>query len=146
MPPTLTPPPPPYLHPQYPHAAYLAGTTAPGSMRIDFRTPRIEAYAGGSSARLASAYCKVPKVCYETPTHFGVVVRSAQSVSGSRSTLWVVVKEWPMCVRFVDSLWVVLRSAQSVLRPSAHFRWFSEMPKVWWNTCHTFRYLSPHFG
>ena len=49
------PPPPPHLHPQYARPAYLAGTTAPGSMRIDFRTPRIEAYAGGNSARLASA-------------------------------------------------------------------------------------------
>ena len=50
------PPPPPYLHPQYPRPDYLGGTTAHGSMRIDFRTPRIEAYAGGTSARLVSSF------------------------------------------------------------------------------------------
>ena len=52
------PPPPPYLHPihVYQHDAYLAGTSAPESMRIDFRLYRIVVYTGGISAWLASSY------------------------------------------------------------------------------------------
>ena len=53
------------------------------------------------------SYCKVPKVCYKNLTHFGY---------------------FSMSVMFVDSLWVVLRNAQSVVEHLSHFR-----------------YLLPHF-
>ena len=51
-----TPPPPIHV---YKHAAYLAGTSAPGSMRSDFRLYRIVVYVGGISAWLASANYRI---------------------------------------------------------------------------------------
>ena len=64
-------------------------------------------------------------------------IDSTQSVSGCRSTLWALLTTTQRVLGSHSTLWVVVMSGQCVIGSLTHFGWFCEVPKVWWNTCHT---------
>ena len=83
------------------------------------------------------SYCKVPKVCYYNPTHFGYFTITTQSVLVCSSTLWELLTTTHSVLGSRSTLWVVVMSGQCVIGSLTHFGWFCEVPKMWWNTCHT---------
>ena len=73
-------------------------------------------------------------MCRVVVAHFGYFTITTQSVSGTHSTLLTTTQS---VMGSRSTLWVVVMSDQCVIGSLTHFGWFCEVPKVWWNTCHT---------